>query len=90
MKIEKMNLWKETPGLCEEIPTLTAYVPDEKRSNIAIVIFPGGGYQLRSPHEGDGYARFLAENGYTAFVADGTTGLAIRGKYEDKEAHGMK
>ena len=26
MHIAKMNLWKETPGRCEEIPTLTAFV----------------------------------------------------------------
>ena len=70
MKTEKMNLWEKTPGFCEEIPTLTAYIPDEKRSDIAIVIFPGGGYRNRAPHEGEGYAVFLAENGYTAFVCD--------------------
>ncbi len=70
MNIEKMNLWENTPGLCEEIPTLTAYVPDEKKSDAAIVIFPGGGYHIRAPHEGDGFARFLANNGITSFVCD--------------------
>lgn len=70
MKIEKMNLWKETPGLCEEIPTLTAYLPDKKQSDIAVVIFPGGGYRMRAEHEGKEYAEFLAKSGYMSFVVD--------------------
>lgn len=70
MKIEQMKLWENTPGLCEEVPTLTAYIPDNKTSDAAIVIFPGGGYRIRASHEGDGYARFLANNGITAFVSD--------------------
>ena len=68
--MEKQNLWKNTPGLCEEVPTLTAYIPENKKSDMAIVIFPGGGYGMRAPHEGESYAEFLAQNGYTAFVAD--------------------
>lgn len=63
-------LWKKTPGMCEEVPTITAYLPKNKKSNIAIVIFPGGGYGFRAEHEGKGYAEFLAENGYSAFVVD--------------------
>lgn len=70
MKIIKENLWNNTPGLCEEIPTLTAYIPDNIKRNGAIVIFPGGGYSGRAPHEGKGYAEFLANNGYVAFVCD--------------------
>jgi acetyl esterase/lipase len=68
MKTEVMNLWDNTPGLCEEIPTLTAYLPDQKAHNSAVVIFPGGGYHHRAKHEGEGYAEFLVEHGYTAFV----------------------
>lgn len=70
MKIEKMNLWENTPGMCEEVPTLTAYVPEDKVSKGAVVICPGGGYAMRADHEGKGYAEFLAENGYSAFVVD--------------------
>lgn len=70
MKTEKFNLWEKTPGLCEEIPTLTAYIPEEKKSDGAVVIFPGGAYCTRAPHEGEGYAKFLCENGITAFVCD--------------------
>lgn len=62
------NLWEKTPGMCEEIPTITVYQPKEKKSDAAVVILPGGGYAGRAPHEGEGYAEFLNENGITAFV----------------------
>ncbi|MBQ4159767.1 MAG: alpha/beta hydrolase fold domain-containing protein [Clostridia bacterium] len=65
-----INLWDNVPGLCEEVPLLSIYVPDEKKSDAAIVIFTGGGYHNRAPHEGDGYARYLAGLGITAFVCD--------------------
>lgn len=70
MKTEKIQLWENTPGMCEEIPTLTAYLPDKQVSKGAVVICPGGGYCIRAEHEGKGYAEFLAENGYSAFVVD--------------------
>lgn len=68
MKKEVFNLWDNTPGMCEETPTITAYIPDEVKSDGAVVIMPGGGYGCRAPHEGEGYAVFLAEHGITAFV----------------------
>lgn len=68
--MEIRNLWENTPGMCEEIPKITAYIPENKKSDMAIVVFPGGGYGMRADYEGDGYARFLSENGYTAFVVD--------------------
>lgn len=70
MKTERFNLWQKTPGMCEEVPTLTAYIPESKTSDGAVVIMPGGGYCARAPHEGEGYAKFIAENGITAFVCD--------------------
>lgn len=70
MKITKENLWENTPGMCEEVPTITVYEPDNKTHSGAVVIFPGGGYCGRAPHEGEGYARFLAEHGFCAFVVD--------------------
>jgi acetyl esterase/lipase len=33
-----------------------------------MVICPGGGYGMLAPHEGEGYARFLNEQGIAAFV----------------------
>ena len=53
-----MNLWETVPGICGEIPTLTAYIPENKKSDTAVVILPGGGYIGRSEHEGKGYADF--------------------------------
>lgn len=70
MKTEKIYLWNEVPGMCEETPYMTAYIPDEKKSNGAVVIFPGGGYGMRAPHEGKGYAEFLARFGITSFVCE--------------------
>lgn len=70
MKVEAFDLWKDIPGEASEIPKITAYVPDNKTSNAAIAILPGGGYAARAPHEGKGYAEFFCENGITAFVID--------------------
>ncbi len=67
MRIETFDLWNKVPGMCEEVPKITAYIPDEKKSDSAVVIFPGGAYWDRAKHEGAGYAKFLAENGITAF-----------------------
>src|SRR5258708_23719290 len=53
----------------KDIPTLPAYFPESgKASGAAIVICPGGGYGMLAPHEGDGYARFLNEQGIAGFV----------------------
>lgn len=70
MYCETMNLWENTPGLCEEVPTITYYRPDNAVSDAAVVIFPGGGYSHRAPHEGRGYADFLVNNGIAAFVVE--------------------
>lgn len=70
MYTETINLWENTPGMCEEVPTITYYKPENKKSDAAIVIFPGGGYARRAVHEGAGYAEYLAENGISAFVVD--------------------
>ncbi|MDB6152103.1 MAG: endo,4-beta-xylanase [Chthoniobacteraceae bacterium] len=53
----------------KDIPTLTAYLPDPaKATGAAIVICPGGGYGGLAPHEGAGYAEWLAENGVAGIV----------------------
>ena len=63
-----MKLWENTPGFCETQPEIVPYIPSDKRSNGAVVIFPGGAYVGLADHEGEGYAEFLANNGITAFV----------------------
>lgn len=53
----------------KDTPTLTPYYPaPEKATGAAIVVFPGGGYRMLAPHEGEAYAQWLAEKGLTAFV----------------------
>jgi len=68
MFVRTVNLWENTPGMCEEIPVLDVYVPENKTSDTAVVILPGGAYTHRAVHEGKGYAEFLNEHGITAFV----------------------
>ena len=48
---------------------LVAYLPETRRSDMAIIIFPGGGYTCRAEHEGEGYATVFNEWGITAFVS---------------------
>ncbi len=69
-----LRLWEgDAPGALgqadPDIPTLTPYLPAaDKASGTAIVICPGGGYGGLAGHEGEGYAKYLAENGVAAFV----------------------
>ncbi len=46
------------------------FAPEKKTSDWSVVIFAGGGYHHRAVHEGEGYAEFLSQNGFHAFVAD--------------------
>lgn len=66
--MEKMLLWENTPGLCEEIPVLEYYPAEDKETNAAVIICPGGGYSGRAAHEGKDYAEFLNSLGIDAFV----------------------
>lgn len=53
----------------DDKPTLTPFLPDPaKATGAAIVVCPGGGYGGLAPHEGAGYAEWLADNGIAAFV----------------------
>ncbi len=63
-----VDLWESIPGMCEEKPVLDVYIPENKKSDIAVVILPGGGYVERCPHEGHEFAQFLNSHGITAFV----------------------
>ena len=70
MYTEIFELWNNIPGKCNEMPVIKYYKPEHKRSDSAVVIFHGGGYEFRAPHEGDGYAEFFAQNGISAFVVE--------------------
>jgi acetyl esterase/lipase len=52
-----------------DIPTLTAYLPDSTNATgAAMIICPGGAYNYLSPHEGNDYALWLNQHGLTCFV----------------------
>ena len=72
--LEPIPLWPEgAPGALgdkdDDKPTLTAFLPaPDKATGAAVVICPGGGYGGLAPHEGAGYAEWLAENGIAGIV----------------------
>ncbi len=52
-----------------DIPALTPFYPvPAKRTGASMIVFPGGGYYFLYPPEGEGYARWLAGQGITAYV----------------------
>ena len=71
---DPIRLWDgDAPGATgkepKDIPTITPYLPAaDKTSGTAIVVCPGGGYGGLAGHEGEGYAKWLADNGVSAFV----------------------
>jgi acetyl esterase/lipase len=69
-----LPLWPDgAPGALgkepKDIPTLTSFLPEAATATGAsMVVCPGGGYGGLAPHEGEGYARWLNQQGITAFV----------------------
>jgi acetyl esterase/lipase len=69
-----LPLWLEgAPGALgtssNDIPTLTAFLPDPAvASGAALVICPGGGYGGLAQHEGRDYALWLNHDGIAGFV----------------------
>jgi acetyl esterase/lipase len=52
-----------------DIPTLTPFWAEKNTgSNAAMIVCPGGGYNVLAPHEGEIYARWLNSLGIHAFV----------------------
>ncbi|HVC94107.1 MAG TPA: alpha/beta hydrolase [Pirellulales bacterium] len=52
-----------------DIPILTPYWPtEEKATGAAMIVCPGGGYNVLAPHEGEPFARWLNDQGIAAFV----------------------
>ncbi len=70
--MQSFELWQgDVPGKTHrEIPKIHYYPASEKKGRGTVIIFPGGGYAHRAPHEGEGYAEFLNEFGLDAFVVD--------------------
>jgi len=70
-RANEIPLWPETAdvGPADNRPSITVYAPEPGTANgAAMVIFPGGGYGGLARHEGEGYARWFAKQGITAFV----------------------
>jgi acetyl esterase/lipase len=71
---DPIRLWEgAAPGALgqadHDIPTITPYLPAADKANgTSIVVCPGGGYGGLAAHEGEGYAKWLADNGVAAFV----------------------
>ena len=61
-----MDLWQNG----EHATQITFYEAENKKTDAAVVIFPGGGYHHRAEHEGKGYAEFLQSEGISSFVVD--------------------
>lgn len=52
-----------------DVPTLTFFAATASRpTDATVIVFPGGGYGGLAPHEGEGYARWLAGHGIAAWV----------------------
>lgn len=63
--VSKQDVYKEE----DMIPEITMYAPPPwKRSNKAVVIFPGGGYSQLSVQASERYAQVFNEEGHWAFI----------------------
>ena len=57
------TLWEK-----EGATKIVWHEPEEKRTDAAVIIFPGGGYAMLCDYEGKDYAEYLNTLGITAFV----------------------
>lgn len=70
MYTEIFSLYTTAAQSADETPVVKYYRPQQKLSDAAVVIFPGGGYEKRAAHEGEGYGEFLSQIGISAFVVE--------------------
>lgn len=70
----QITLWdKEIPYLNAEAETpnyMTTYLLDTDKPLPCIVVYPGGGYRIRAPHEGEPIAEFFNRRGFHAVVVE--------------------
>lgn len=58
-------------GSTKANPIITPYLPDTPGyDGLALIVFPGGGYNIHAEHEGKGYADFFAGEGIASFVVE--------------------
>ncbi len=73
---EPVPLWQgDAPGALGkssgDIPTITAYLPDQTNATgAALIVLPGGGYTHLAEHEGKDYALWLKAHGIAGFVVN--------------------
>jgi acetyl esterase/lipase len=71
---QPIKLWPDAaPGSvgseAVDVPTITPYLPPKERATgAAVVVCPGGGYQMLADHEGRPVAEWLNSIGVAAFV----------------------
>ncbi len=63
--MERFSLWNDNT---EHDTKIEWYAPATPKTDAAVVIFPGGGYAMLAPYEGEDYAKYLNSIGITAFV----------------------
>ena len=61
--MKEYTLWNE-----KDSTKIEWYEPKNKKSDVAILVFPGGGYLQLCDYEGKDYAEYLNTLGITAFV----------------------
>ncbi len=59
----------------EFLPSITAYLHNDREPRLAMLIVPGGGYAMVSPTEGEIVAKRFFEAGYQTFVLTYTTNM---------------
>lgn len=66
---EKVFLWQDSDIPYGKQVTLTPFIADHNESGLAVIVCPGGSYcWLDKENESDKVARWLQDNGITAFV----------------------
>jgi acetyl esterase/lipase len=71
---QPIKLWPDAApgaigGEAVDVPTITPYLPPhDKATGAAVVVCPGGGYQMLADHEGRPVAEWLNSIGVAAFV----------------------
>ena len=71
--MERILLWeRDIPQFDEKIgqaaPSLTPFLLDDGKKHGAVIVFPGGGYCNRAPHEAGPIAERFNQMGFHAFV----------------------
>ncbi len=63
-----MKLWENRLNSGDEVPELFYYPAKEKKSDVTLLIFPGGAYHSCAYHESFGMAEYFSNLGYNSFT----------------------